>query len=228
MMFRPIRQLADRFNILQMGIVGSERVFKVLDTDEKISETGKFSIDKIQGAISFNAVNFRYNKDEWVLNDLSFDIEGGKMLALVGRTGAGKTSIVSVLNRFYEIDSGNVMIDNININDISLYSLRNNIALVQQEVFLFSDSILNNITLFDDKISRERVILANEIGIDVFVNSLPGGLDYVVAESGVTSSSGQRQLIAFLRVYVRNPKILILDEATSSVDTETEFFCSQL
>ena len=176
MMFRPIRQLADRFNILQMGIVGSERVFKVLDTDEKISETGKFSIDKIQGAISFNAVNFRYNKDEWVLNDLSFDIEGGKMLALVGRTGAGKTSIVSVLNRFYEIDSGNVMIDNININDISLYSLRNNIALVQQEVFLFSDSILNNITLFDDKISRERVIqAANEIGIDVFVNSLPGG-----------------------------------------------------
>ena len=223
MMFRPIRQLADRFNILQMGIVGSERVFKVLDTDEKISETGKLSIDKIQGAISFNGVNFRYNKDEWVLKDFSFDIEGGKMLALVGRTGAGKTSIVSVLNRFYEIDSGNIMIDNININDISLHSLRNNIALVQQEVFLFSDSILNNVTLFDDKISRERVIkAANEIGVDVFINSLPGGLDYVVAERGVTLSSGQRQLIAFLRVYVRNPKILILDEATASIDTATE------
>ena len=223
MMFRPIRQLADRFNVLQMGIVGSERIFKVLDRDDKISDLGTLCIDKAQGAISFNSVNFYYKKDEWVLKDLNFEIEAGKMLALVGRTGAGKTSIVNILNRFYQIDSGNIMIDNININDISLHSLRNNIALVQQEVFLFSDSILNNVTLFDVNISRERVIeAAKQIGVDGFINSLPGGYDYVVAERGVTLSLGQRQLIAFLRVYVRNPRVLILDEATASIDTATE------
>ena len=223
MMFRPIRQLADRFNILQMGIVGCERVFKVLDTDEKILDNGTLSIENTKGSIAFKKVNFCYKKDESVLKNLSFEIESGKMLALVGRTGAGKTSIVSVLNRFYEIDSGNITIDGININEISLQSLRKNIALVQQEVFLFSDSILNNITLFDATISKEKVIAAaKEIGVDEFINSLPGNYDFVVAERGVTLSSGQRQLIAFLRVYVRNPKILILDEATASIDTATE------
>ena len=223
MMFRPIRQLADRFNILQMGIVGCERVFKVLDTDEKILDNGTLSIENTKGSISFKKVNFCYKKDESVLKNLSFEIEAGKMLALVGRTGAGKTSIVSVLNRFYEIDSGHITIDGININEISLQSLRKNIALVQQEVFLFSDSILNNITLFDATISKEKVIAAaKEIGVDEFINSLPGNYDFVVAERGVTLSSGQRQLIAFLRVYVRNPKILILDEATASIDTATE------
>ena len=223
MMFRPIRQLADRFNILQMGIVGCERVFKVLDTDEKILDNGTLSIENTKGSISFKKVNFCYKKDESVLKNLSFEIEAGKMLALVGRTGAGKTSIVSVLNRFYEIDSGDITIDGININEISLQSLRKNIALVQQEVFLFSDSILNNITLFDATISKEKVIAAaKEIGVDEFINSLPGNYDFVVAERGVTLSSGQRQLIAFLRVYVRNPKILILDEATASIDTATE------
>ncbi len=223
MMFRPIRQLADRFNILQMGIVGSDRVFKVLDTNEKISDDGISGIEDIKGSIVFQNVNFSYKVDEWVLKNLSFEIEAGKMLALVGGTGAGKTSIVSVLNRFYEIDSGNITIDKININEISLNSLRGNIALIQQEVFLFSDSILNNITLFDVSISKERVIkAAKEIGVDVFINSLPGNYDYVVAERGVTLSSGQRQLIAFLRVYVRDPKILILDEATASIDTATE------
>ena len=223
MMFRPIRQLADRFNILQMGIVGCERVFKVLDTDEKILDNGTLSIENTKGSISFKKVNFCYKKDELVLKNLSFEIEAGKMLALVGRTGAGKTSIVSVLNRFYEIDSGDITIDGININEISLQSLRKNIALVQQEVFLFSDSILNNITLFDATISKEKVIAAaKEIGVDEFINSLPGNYDFVVAERGVTLSSGQRQLIAFLRVYVRNPKILILDEATASIDTATE------
>ena len=145
------------------------------------------------------------------------------MLALVGRTGAGKTSIVNILNRFYEIHSGSILIDDINIEEISLQSLRKNIALVQQEVFLFSDSILNNITLFDSTISKERVMeAAKEIGVDIFINSLPTNYDYVLAERGVTLSSGQRQLIAFLRVYVRDPKILILDEATASIDTSTE------
>ena len=225
MMFRPIRQLADRFNILQMGIVGSERVFKVLDTEEKIIDNGIKNFTDLKGSIAFSDVDFAYKKGEWVLKDLSFDIQAGKMLALVGSTGAGKTSIVSVLNRFYEINSGTVTIDGINIKDIALANLRKNIALVQQEVFLFSDSILNNITLFDSTVSRETVVTAaKEIGVDEFINSLPGSYDYVVGERGVTLSAGQRQLIAFLRVYVRDPKILILDEATASIDTATEGF----
>ena len=223
MMFRPIRQLADRFNILQMGIVGSERVFKVLDTDEKNTDKGVEMLDGMSGAISFDKVDFSYKKDEWVLKGLSFKIDAGKLLALVGRTGAGKTSIISVLNRFYEIQNGTIAIDGVNIEDIKLDNLRKNIALVQQEVFLFSDSILNNITLFDAEITRDIVLnSAKEIGVHEFINSLPNNYDYVVGERGVTLSAGQRQLIAFLRVYVRNPKILILDEATSSIDTATE------
>ena len=223
MMFRPIRQLADRFNILQMGIVGSERVFKVLDTEEKIIDNGIKTFTDLKGSISFSDVDFSYKKGEWVLKDLSFNIDAGKMLALVGRTGAGKTSIVSVLNRFYEINSGAITIDGINLKDIALANLRKNIALVQQEVFLFSDSILNNITLFDATVSRENIVAAaKEIGVDEFINSLPGNYDYVVGERGVTLSAGQRQLIAFLRVYIRDPKILILDEATASIDTATE------
>ena len=223
MMFRPIRQLADRFNILQMGIVGSERVFKVLDKVEKITDSGKNTLESVEGSISFNDVNFSYKKDELVLGDLNFEIKAGKMLALVGRTGAGKTSIISVLNRFYEIQKGTISIDGINIDTVKLSSLRKNIALVQQEVFLFSDSILNNITLFDTDITRVKIIeAAKEIGVHSFIETLPNTYDYVVGERGVTLSAGQRQLIAFLRVYVRNPKILILDEATSSIDTATE------
>tara|TARA_B110000091_G_scaffold188613_1_gene210534 strand:- start:1753 stop:3537 length:1785 start_codon:yes stop_codon:yes gene_type:complete len=223
MMFRPIRQLADRFNILQMGIVGSERVFKVLDKDEKIDDSGKNKIESMEGAISFKDVDFYYKQDEWVLKGLSFEIKAGKMLALVGRTGAGKTSIISVLNRFYETQKGIIAIDGVNINTIQLSNLRQNIALVQQEVFLFSDSILNNITLFDSNITRNKIIeAAKKIGVHGFIEALPNSYDYVVGERGVTLSSGQRQLIAFLRVYVRNPKILILDEATSSIDTATE------
>ena len=223
MMFRPIRQLADRFNILQMGIVGSERVFKVLDKVEKITDSGKNTLESVEGSISFNDVNFSYKKDELVLRDLNFEIKAGKMLALVGRTGAGKTSIISVLNRFYEIQKGIISIDGINIDTVKLSSLRKNIALVQQEVFLFSDSILNNITLFDTDITKVKIIeAAKEIGVHSFIETLPNTYDYVVGERGVTLSAGQRQLIAFLRVYVRNPKILILDEATSSIDTATE------
>ncbi|MDB4126430.1 ABC transporter ATP-binding protein/permease [Flavobacteriales bacterium] len=223
MMFRPIRQLADRFNILQMGIVGSERVFKVLDTDSKIVDSGENTLENMEGAISFKEVDFSYKQDEWVLKGLTFEIKAGKMLALVGRTGAGKTSIISVLNRFYETQKGTIAIDGIDIDTVQLANLRENIALVQQEVFLFSDSILNNITLFDTHITRAKIIgAAKEIGVHDFIETLPNTYDYVVGERGVTFSAGQRQLIAFLRVYVRNPKILILDEATSSIDTATE------
>ena len=223
MMFRPIRQLADRFNILQMGIVGSERVFKVLDTEDKINDNGDLEVVNIEGNILFENVWFAYKENQWVLKDLSFHIDAGKFLALVGETGAGKSSVIRILNRFYEIEKGVVKIDNISIKDITLTSLRNNIALVQQEVFLFSDSIFNNITLFDNSISKESVFnAAKEIGIHDFILSLPQGFDYIVGERGVTLSSGQRQLIAFLRVYIRNPKVLILDEATASIDSATE------
>jgi ATP-binding cassette subfamily B protein len=223
MMFRPIRQLADRFNILQMGIVGSERVFRVLDTENRIKNDGNLEVLNVNGTISFENVWFKYKENQWVLKDLSFKIEAGKFLALVGHTGAGKSSIIRVLNRFYEIDQGNIKVDDTSINEFTLTSLRKNIALVQQEVFLFSDSILNNITLFDNTISREDVVAAaKQIEIHDFITSLPTGFDYVVGERGITLSSGQRQLIAFLRVYIRNPKILILDEATASIDSATE------
>ena len=223
MMFSPIRQLADRFNILQMGIVGAERVFNILDTDEKIVDSGNDIIDIEDCSITYKNVNLSYNNKQWILKNLNFDIQSGKMLALTGRTGAGKTSIVNVLNRFYEIDSGSITVGKKDINKISIANLRQNIAMVQQEVFLFSDTLYNNITLFENNISKEDVMIAaKEIGIDAFISSLPNGLDYIVAERGVSLSAGQRQLIAFLRVYVRNPKILILDEATASIDSETE------
>ena len=223
MLFRPIRQLADRFNILQMGIVGSERVFKILDTDQKIKDNSDFVLEKVKGDISFKDVFFAYNKEQWVLKGINFDIEAGKTLALVGETGAGKTSVTNVLNRFYDIQKGSINIDSHSIQEVKLSSLREQIAFVQQEVFLFSDSIFNNITLYDEHISIQKVEeAAKNIGIHRFIKSLPGGYDYSVGERGVTLSTGQRQLIAFLRVYVRNPSILILDEATSSIDTETE------
>ena len=223
MMFRPIRQLADRFNVLQMGIVGSERVFKIIDTDEKIKDEGKTEVSDLSGEISFENVWFRYKEDQWILKDLSFNVNSGKFLALVGHTGAGKSSIIRILNRFYEIEKGKIKIDNISIDDLTLNSLRNNIALVQQEVFLFSDSILNNISLYEGNITKEQIVQASkDIDIYEFIMSLPNGFEYVVGERGVTLSSGQRQLIAFLRVYVRNPKILILDEATASIDSSTE------
>ena len=223
MMFRPIRQLADRFNILQMGIVGSERVFRIIDTDEKIKNEGVNELNDLKGDISFDKVWFRYKEEQWILKDLSFRVDAGKFLALVGHTGAGKSSIIRILNRFYEIEKGKIQIDNLSIDQITLDSLRENIALVQQEVFLFSDSIHNNISLYEDSITKNQIVQASkEIGIYEFIMSLPNGFNYVVGERGVTLSSGQRQLIAFLRVYVRNPKILILDEATASIDSSTE------
>ena len=223
MMFRPIRQLADRFNILQMGIVGSERVFKVLDTKDFIKDNGSVVKDKIEGTVKYKNVKFSYNDGNWVLNGISFSIEKGKKLALVGRTGSGKTSIINILNRFYEIQSGSITIDGINVEKFKLDNLRKHIAVVQQEVHLFSSSIMQNIILFDENISEDDVVKASkEIGIHDFILTLPGGYDYIVGERGVTLSTGQRQLISFLRVYLRNPQILILDEATSSIDSYTE------
>ena len=223
MLFRPIRQLADRFNILQMGIVGSERVFKVLDTNQKIEDNGDLILKNVKGDIAFKDVFFAYNNEQWVLKGINFEIEAGKILALVGETGAGKTSVINVLNRFYDIQKGSVNLDRNSIKKIKLSSLREQLAFVQQEVFLFSDTIFNNITLYDEHISMIDVeYAAKQMGIHDFIKSLPGGYDYSVGERGITLSTGQRQLIAFLRVYVRNPKILVLDEATSSIDTETE------
>ena len=223
MMFRPIRQLADRFNVLQMGIVGSERVFKVLDTEDFITDEGSIEKENMDGEVEYKNVKFAYKNEDWVLNGLSFKIEKGKNLALVGRTGAGKTSIINILNRFYEIQEGEISIDGVEIRDFKLSNLRKHIAVVQQEVHLFSSSIMENIVLFDENIKEESVIdAAKEIGIHNFIMSLPGGYNYIVGERGVTLSTGQRQLISFLRVYLRNPKILILDEATSSIDSHTE------
>ena len=222
-MFRPIRQLADRFNILQMGIVGSQRVFNVIDnTDELEFNSGDKKILK-SPKISFNNVYFEYKKNELVLKGLSFDIDRGETLAVVGRTGAGKTSMINIINRFYDIKSGVVKINDKSIYDIDLNNLRENISLINQDVFLFSESIFNNVGLYDNNISKQMIIDgAKEIGLHEFINSLPSAYEYVIGERGINLSVGQRQLIAFLRVYVRNSKILILDEATSSIDSKTE------
>ena len=223
MMFRPIRQLADRFNILQMGIVGAERVFKILDTQEIINDQGDVSHHNFIGNIRYKNVSFAYKKNDLVLKNISFDIDSGMTLALVGSTGSGKTSIINLLNRSYEFQSGSIEIDEISLIDYKIDLLRKNISVVHQDVHLFTSSILDNIILYDTSISKEDVIKASkEIGSHDFIMTLPGGYEYVVGERGVTISTGQRQLIAFLRVYVRNHKILILDESTSSIDSETE------
>ena len=223
MMFRPIRQLADRFNVLQMGVVGSERVFKILDTDEKILDTGDKSTFILDKSISFNDVSFYYKKQQWVLKDINFMIHAGRTLALVGETGSGKTTIINVLLRFYDIQKGDIKIDDVPITKFQLDILRKNIGLIQQDIFLFSDSIINNVSLYDPKITKDDIIkAAKEIGIHSFISSLKGGYYHVVGERGSTISVGERQLIAFLRVYVRECKILILDEATSTIDSATE------
>jgi ATP-binding cassette subfamily B protein len=222
MLFRPIRQLADRFNVLQMGMVASERVFKVLDTEDSISNFGKMLLDNCRGDIEFKNVWFAYNDEDWVLRDVSFKVSAGETLALVGATGAGKSSIINLLTRNYEINKGSILIDGVNYLEYDLNSLRKNIAVVLQDVFLFSDSIYNNIILGRD-ISLNRVkAYAKDIEIDDFIQSLPDAYHYNVRERGGMLSLGQRQLISFVRAYVNQPKILVLDEATSSIDSESE------
>jgi ATP-binding cassette subfamily B multidrug efflux pump len=223
MLFRPLRQIADKFNQLQMGIVSGERVFKIIDTDSAISKNGTIAAEKLKGDINFKEVHFSYLEGEEVLKGINLDVKSGQTVAIVGATGAGKSTIINLLNRFYEIDSGTICIDGIAIDTYKLESLRNQIAVVLQDVFLFSDSILNNITLKDSSISKDEVIkAAKQIGIHDFIITLPGDYDYNVKERGAMLSSGQRQLIAFLRAYVSKPSILILDEATSSVDAHAE------
>ena len=223
MLFRPIRQLADRFNTLQLGMVSSERVFRVLDTDAKIENTGNIILNNPKGLIDFKNVWFAYNEPEWILRDINFTVAPGEKVALVGPTGAGKSSIINLLGRFYEYQKGSVSIDGNLIQDIDLQSLRKHVGIVVQDVFLFSDTIYNNITLNNPRISMEEVrTAAKEIGADDFIMRLPGDYQYAVGERGGTLSVGQRQLLAFIRAYLYNPGILILDEATSSVDTESE------
>lgn len=223
MLFRPLRQIADKFNTLQMGMVAANRVFTILDTDSKIEDKGTVEAANVQGNLEFKNVRFGYNENEEVLHGISFEAKSGQTIAIVGSTGAGKSTVINLLNRFYDINSGEIMVDGINISNYTLSSLRNQIAVVLQDVFLFADTILNNITLKNPEISEEDVVeAAKQIGIHEFIISLPGGYHYNVKERGGMLSSGQRQLIAFLRAYVTNPSILVLDEATSSIDSYSE------
>jgi subfamily B ATP-binding cassette protein MsbA len=223
MMFRPLNQIANKFNTLQMGMVAADRVFKVLDTTSSIDDSGSEIAKHFKGDITFKDVRFSYVEDEEVLKGISLNVDAGNTVAIVGATGAGKSTIINLLNRFYTIDSGDIIIDDVNIKDVTLHSLRQQIAVVLQDVFLFADTILNNITLRNLDITEEQVQeAAKQIGIHDFIMSLPNGYHYNVKERGVMLSSGQRQLISFLRAYVTNPSILILDEATSSVDSYSE------
>lgn len=223
MLYNPLRQIADKFNEMQMGMIAARRVFEILDTEDMIQEEGENIAPKFDGFIQFQNVSFSYKPEEPILRNISFEVEKSKSLAIVGATGAGKSTIINLINRFYEIDGGNILIDDKNINSFTTNSLRNQIAVVMQDVFLFADTIFNNITLYNPAITKEMVIkAAKEIEIHDFFMSLPNGYDYDVKERGVTLSTGQRQLIAFLRAYLSNPSILILDEATSSIDTNTE------
>ena len=223
MLFRPLNQIANKFNTLLMGMVAAERVFKILDKNEKIKDSGNKKTDTLKGKIHYKNVNFSYNQNINVLKSFNLNIKPGTVNAIVGPTGSGKSTVIKLLNRFYEIDSGEIMIDEIKIQEYSISSLRKNIGFISQDVHLFSDTILNNIVLYDKKITLENVKkAANDIQINDFIESLPGGYNYNVLERGVGLSTGQRQLISFLRVYIKNPQILVLDEATSSIDTESE------
>jgi ABC-type multidrug transport system fused ATPase/permease subunit len=223
LLFRPLRQIADKFNTLQMGMVAANRVFKILDTDSHIQDNGSYENAKVRGGIKFENVRFGYLEDEEVLHGISFEVKAGETVAIVGATGAGKSTIINLLNRFYEINSGIIAVDGVDIKEYKLASLRSHIAVVLQDVFLFADTIANNISLKNPSISIGDIeSAAKTIGVDAFISSLPGGYEYNVKERGSMLSSGQRQLIAFLRAYVSNPSILVLDEATSSIDTYSE------
>ncbi len=223
MLYRPIRMLADKFNVIQRGLVRAKNIFEVLDDKQVIRSVKDETNEMFKGNITFNEVSFAYNDEDYVLKDLSFEIEEGQTVAFVGATGAGKSSIINILSRFYEFQKGKITIDGNDLRDLSLENIRENIAVVLQDVFLFSDTIFNNITLNNPDITREEVIEASKfVGLHDFIMRLPGDYDYDVKERGNSLSTGQRQLISFVRAYVYNPKILVLDEATSSIDTETE------
>lgn len=227
-LFRPLRVIADKFNVLQMGMIAAERVFKVLDNEDFLKAKGSFIPEKVKGSISFERVHFAYTADKQVLNDISFQVQPGETVALVGHTGSGKSSIISLLNRLYEISEGSIKVDGIDIKEYSIPALRNQMGIVLQDVFLFSGSILDNITLRDPNISRGQVIAAAKlIGVHEFIMRLPGNYDYDVMERGHTLSLGQRQIISFIRALLYDPAILILDEATSSIDTESELLIQQ-
>ena len=228
LLFRPLRVIADKFNVLQMGMIASERVFKVMDNDDLAKDEGKFTPEKMNGKVEFDKVWFAYDDAHYVLKDISFSINAGETLAIVGHTGSGKTSIISLLNRLYHIQQGAIKIDERNIEDYSLDALRSRIGVVLQDVFLFHGSVADNVTLRNPAIPREEVIRAAKlIGIHDFIMRLPGNYDYHVMERGATLSMGQRQLLSFARALLYNPAILILDEATSSVDSETEELVQQ-
>jgi ATP-binding cassette subfamily B protein len=228
MFFRPIRLLADKFNSLQMGMVASERVFRLLDTDESLQQNDQLKPEKLTGQIEMRGMWFAYNNEEFVLRNIDFSLQPGQSLALVGATGAGKSSIINVLGRFYEFQRGEVLLDDRSIRDYDLAYLRQHIGIILQDVFLFSGSIADNISLKNPEISRAQIeAMARHTGIHKFIEKLPGQYDYQVNERGYSLSAGQRQLIAFLRAMVYNPTILVLDEATSSIDTETEQLLQQ-
>ncbi len=221
--FRPIRQLADRFNTLQMGIVSTDRILKLLDSEEYTSNEGSHAPMSIKGDVSFKGVWFAYIDQDWVLKDINFEVKEGETIAFVGATGAGKSSVINLLSRFYDINEGEIRIDGVLVHEYELAALRKHIGVVLQDVFLFSDTIENNIRLGDDSITHEKIVEASKlVGVHDFIERLPGGYTYNVMERGATLSVGQRQLISFVRAMVHDPKIIVLDEATSSVDTETE------
>jgi ATP-binding cassette subfamily B multidrug efflux pump len=223
LLFRPLRVIADKFNVLQMGMVASERVFKVMDNEDIITSEGEYAPNNVKGKLEFDHVSFGYSDDHYVLKDIDFTLEPGQTAALVGHTGSGKTSIISLINRLYHIQKGKIRIDDVNVNDFKLDILRKNIGVVLQDVFLFSGSIMDNLTLRNPAISREQVMnAAKMIDMHDFILRLPGGYDYKVMERGSSLSLGQRQLLSFIRALLYNPSILILDEATSSIDTESE------